>query len=1308
MPTTTRPSGTQRRTRAWTGWSRTIQNTAEAYLARYGYRTRYGLADAETDLERALQLAPEDSGVLLTAATRSLRQAQALRRTGGDAELAKIHLDEARRYYEELTQRPPEEQVPAYFLGLGDTCLALEDFGKAVSTWQEGYKRFTQPTVKATFQARIADAYLDRNLLSEATAPLDAVEKIVDRLGSSVSRDERLAMLRAQDLRRATWRIKRGEIAEAVPLLRQVIVTQPKGDADTDATVQAWLMLGAVYGSLGEWLDAAAAFDQAASMQPNMQRARVAAAGAWLSARRPDMAIERAEQALALESTLEAWLTLAMAQLQQQAVRPPADRSWTRLEEALAVLERAKDRIETAPWRIDFLRADYLLAKAKVRGDLSEGRRQATELLKSIEQQHGERKELWIQLAMAYQSVQQSGEADRALAAYRTAGASAGEAALAESRLLSMRGEYGQAVRVLEAASDATPREREAFRGELLRLALAERDMAKARQMLLAEHRRQPQNVKVMQRLAELELEQRNFPAVEAWEKKLEVAGTLGEPLAGYYRAWRRLLTSKSDNVPELNAALRDMEQVLLLRPNWPEASSLRGMIHQQLGRIDQAVADYERAVRLGERRVLVFENLIALLDQLNRTPDVERYLARLEADIPLSRRLAEMAGEHEIRSDRPEQAVEIARKNVALRPNDPLAHLWLGRLLIATSEPNEAEHSLQKAVELAPADVRCCEALLTYYARHPNRDALEGVLARLAANDAMERRSKLMLLAQGNELLGNLEEARAKFEAAAQEAQDDLTTQLRVGQFHLQKDPAKAIGYLRRALEIDESSMAAKQMLAIALATQGEMVEAEKLLTTASADGLVATEDQRLHAILLTQQGGVANLARAVKLFESLTEAEATAQVSDRLLLARLYEQQSALTDDKAVADERIRSAREQLIAVASRPDANLTQIASVIQFLLRHRMGTEAQQWLAQLEQKVNALATPDANAMALAAQLQLQNNQPELALAWVGKLEKADQNPLRPLALRTQALLKQDAAVQVEPLVEARATELLQAASDDEKPRYIKGIGDIYNAAKQYAAAERWYRKLYAEDPKQYPLVVGALVRQDDLSSALKLCEEAAKEGSPLQAALVAASALVEGTPQGEHFKRTEPLLQAALKEHANDARLLYAVGLVRVVEGKDAESVDLFRKVVELNPRYVPALNNLALLLAENPTHREEALRLIDQAIEVAGKDAALLDSKGAILLYSGRSKEAVTPLEASIRGPEADPRHHFHLAVAYHDQGKVEEAKAQLKNALERQLEAMVLTPTDQKLLRSLRTALALETGGSAATTNAIQ
>src|SRR5439155_21438918 len=95
------------------------------------------------------------------------------------------------------------------------------------------------------------------------------------------------------------------------------------------------------------------------------------------------------------------------------------------------------------------------------------------------------------------------------------------------------------------------------------------------------------------------------------------------------------------------------------------------------------------------------------------------------------------------------------------------------------------------------------------------------------------------------------------------------------------------------------------------------------------------------LSAWLLLQRGGEANVALAVaKIEELVTRAsrEASAQPTDRLLLARLYEQQSRLIKEKGASSERLKRAEEQILAIAQRPEAEPAHLAAMIQFLVRH----------------------------------------------------------------------------------------------------------------------------------------------------------------------------------------------------------------------------------------------------------------------------------------------------------------------------------------------------------------------------------
>src|SRR5213075_2562040 len=132
-------------------------------------------------------------------------------------------------------------------------------------------------------------------------------------------------------------------------------------------------------------------------------------------------------------------------------------------------------------------------------------------------------------------------------------------------------------------------------------------------------------------------------------------------------------------------------------------------------------------------------------------------------------------------------------------------------------------------------------------------------------------------------------------------------------------------------------------------------------------------------------------------------------------------------------------------------------------------------------------------------------------------------------------------------------------------------------------------------------------------------------------------------------------------SALKRYPKDVRLLSDVATLRIMQGQTDDAVNLLRRVVDVNPRHVIALNNLAVLLSERAGQRKEALRLIDQAIEITGSEAALFDTKGTILLFDDQSEKAIEFLKAAVSGADSDPRFRFHLALAYQEIKETEKA-----------------------------------------------
>ncbi len=80
-----------------------------------------------------------------------------------------------------------------------------------------------------------------------------------------------------------------------------------------------------------------------------------------------------------------------------------------------------------------------------------------------------------------------------------------------------------------------------------------------------------------------------------------------------------------------------------------------------------------------------------------------------------------------------------------------------------------------------------------------------------------------------------------------------------------------------------------------------------------------------------------------------------------------------------------------------------------------------------------------------------------------------------------------------------------------------------------------------------------------------------------------------------------------------------------------------------------------LNNLAFLLATQGRNRDEAIKIIDQAVNTFGPQSDMLDTRGIIYLSKGDVPQAVADLTDSIVATEPKAVQFIHLAMASQSQ-----------------------------------------------------
>ncbi len=148
------------------------------------------------------------------------------------------------------------------------------------------------------------------------------------------------------------------------------------------------------------------------------------------------------------------------------------------------------------------------------------------------------------------------------------------------------------------------------------------------------------------------------------------------------------------------------------------------------------------------------------------------------------------------------------------------------------------------------------------------------------------------------------------------------------------------------------------------------------------------------------------------------------------------------------------------------------------------------------------------------------------------------------------------------------------------------------------------------------------------------------------------------------------------------------LMLNLSVLREYQGRPAESIELLRAALEQRPRAIELKNNLAWFLAAYGNAASDAEKLIDEAIAAAGPLPALLDTRGVVLLAESRFEEAAKVLEECTQGDDVPVARLLHLAEAYRQLGRVEDAKRLVARVEARGINH--LPPRDRRAYLKLR------------------
>lgn len=877
-------------------------HSAEAHLARALQGMERGaLVESERDMQRAGELAPADSRVLLTAAELAGRRG---------------HWDEARRRLRQGIEREPNN--PALHLSLAALEVKQGRPSEAVACLHQGLQ--TLPD-HPDLLLMLAETLLE-------IGDEKAVEQLLPRLhrpnsppGLAHYLDGRLAMHRTQ------W-------TKAIRIFEEV--AQSPDNAAALAS-RAGLALARCHEQRGDGERQLEALRRAVSVDEACAPARLAWAEVLQNRGRIEEALQQYREVVQLpQASEESWILLGRLLVQYNRSLPARKRRWKEVENVVARAEQLPAL--TVPLAV--LRAEIFLEQDRA------GEAQA--LLEKTAKTYPDAVEPWVALS---DLLLRQGAAERSLQILQTA----------RQRLPHRRELYEAEIPV---ALTLSPRHAKKLlqKAEAGRERLSAEDRSILLSQLAAAYFRLGETAEG-RRLCGLLME--NLPAGDLPLRRtvLDLAVQVGDEvllaqvaaelhrLEGedglwwrYGEAARCLMRARLGDSQERGAARERVLELVRRRPDWPRGALLQAYLHEQEGEANEAANAYLRAFRGGERRLGLAEHLANLLVDQGRLDEADEVVRQVQQQARPSPELARLGAEIALRQRGYERTLELARLAVPQATSDYPQLIWLGQVLTQAGRPAEGEEALRQAIrrrgDLAETWLALFAHLVKLRQLHEAEELRQEMQRTLPADQVS------LALAIAAEVTSKWDDAERYYRRALERTPDDALVLQRAARFYVRLNRREqAEPLLRRLLspEADVPSLSqawARRQLALLLAFAGgddNYRRALALLPEKNGQSGDAVVERRTR--LLVQATGAAERASLLRQVEDSAKRQPLT-AEELFCLVRLYE---AEKDDDA--------AEERMLDLLTLERNNPEYLAHHIERLLQRGRKTEARSSIARL---------------------------------------------------------------------------------------------------------------------------------------------------------------------------------------------------------------------------------------------------------------------------------------------------------------------------------------------------------------------
>jgi tetratricopeptide (TPR) repeat protein len=602
-----------------------------------------------------------------------------------------------------------------------------------------------------------------------------------------------------------------------------------------------------------------------------------------------------------------------------------------------------------------------------------------------------------------------------------------------------------------------------------------------------------------------------------------------------------------------------------------------------------------------------------------------------------------------------------------------------LGTIYLMGRAFDKARENAEAILAVEPLDL---DALALYAEASQTPEEIVAAIRRIEDNRASlgspDRVSRMLgvLYARNRDL----PRAEQEFEAAVSSNPDSPESHLAMARLHLGKrELEKAEEEFKKAAELSPAGSFARLQLADFYLLTRRVDDAEATLeqiTTEAPDAFPAW--LRLAEIAFAQQ----RLDDAQKALDPVLEANPNDAgaliIQTRLHLARRETEEAIEVGTRAAKRHPGNALAHYVLAMAQAQAGNTAlALTAAKDAVARAPALTDAVLLTARLEMQtgdfVSAIAglrsylegaSQDARGWEMLGRAQLGSQDPGAALQSFSQVAKlAPANPAGPylvgLALRAQGR-------------NAEAKQHFER-SLAMAPRYIDPLAQLASMSlteqKTDAALARVERQAMLEPNSgeiQYLLGQIHQVRGNQPQAEAAFLK--ALELNPnLSAAYVRLGAMYGASQQ---YDQAIGKLESALEKQPDEPVALMLLSIAHQMKGEAAKAREGYEKILEQNPNFAPAANNLAWMLADSGEDLQRALVLAQAARDAAPEDPQIADTLGWVLYKQGAYPRAEALLREAAEKLADNPEVLYHLGMAQTKMGREREAKATLARSLE--------------------------------------